>query len=116
MNKSIIVGLALVGILATGALAQEPEPAPATPATPATPALADLVYECPIGNVTFAHTTHQDHNPVCTDCHPEPFGMAKTEMGIELGHEACSKCHSAEGPGFDVLDEAKCISCHIMPE
>ncbi len=99
MKKSILIALALTGILATSAIAGAP---------------ADVVYECPNGNVTFSHEKHMARNPACTDCHPDPFGMAKSELGMEKGHAACGKCHKADGPAFDVAAADKCASCHVV--
>lgn len=103
MKKTLLIGLALVGILATAATAQE--------------APADVVYECPNGNVTFSHAKHQVKTPDCTQCHPDPFGMAKSELGMEVGHAGCAKCHDADGPGpSDVAAADACVACHVMAQ
>ncbi len=99
MKKTLLLGLAFVGILATSAMANAP---------------ADVVYECPNGNVTFSHAKHQAKHAACTDCHPDPFGMAKSELGMEKGHAACGKCHKEGGAApSDVAAAADCAKCHI---
>ncbi len=99
MKKSLLLGIAFLGILASSAIAQAP---------------VDVVYECPNGNVTFSHAKHNAKHPACTDCHPEPFGMAKSELGMEKGHAGCAKCHTADGAApFDVTAADACVKCHI---
>ena len=103
MKKTILIGFVLTSILAISAVAQELPP--------------DVAYEYPDGNVTFSHTAHAIPHPACTDCHPEPFGMAKTELGEEAGHAGCAKCHTADGGGsMDVASEEACVKCHIPAE
>jgi c(7)-type cytochrome triheme protein len=103
MNKSTMLGIAFASIVVIGsAIAQE--------------APADIAYECPNGNVTFSHAKHIAKHPACTDCHPDPFGMAKSELGMEKGHAGCGKCHKADGPGpTDVANAEHCAKCHVPP-
>lgn len=101
MKKTLLVALAAVSVLATSLAFAQAGP-------------ADITYEAPNGNVTFSHTKHLTKHPACTDCHPDPFGMAKSELGMEKGHAGCAKCHKEGGPGpFDVKAGDKCVSCHI---
>jgi c(7)-type cytochrome triheme protein len=100
MKKSLLLGLALAGVLAASAFAQNGP--------------ADVVYECPNGNVTYSHAKHQTKVPACTECHPDPFGMAKSELGMEKGHAGCAKCHKDGGTApMTVTAADACAKCHI---
>ncbi len=105
MRNTLLIGLALLGICTSVALSE----------AIAQGAPADVTYECPNGNVTFSHAKHQAKFAACTECHPEPFGMAKSELGMEKGHAGCGKCHKADGPGpSDVAAADACVKCHVV--
>ncbi len=107
MKNTTLLGIALVCIAALSGVSVN-----ATGTGGNVP--ADLCYECPNGNVTLSHAKHAASHPDCADCHPQPFEMKKTDMGFELGHASCAKCHSADGEAFDVLAPDKCTVCHVL--
>ena len=105
MKKTLLVALALAGVLTTSLATHRDAVAQAGP--------ADFSYQAPNGNVTFSHTKHIAKFAACTECHPTPFGMARSELGMEKAHAGCGKCHKAGGPApSDVKAADKCTSCH----
>jgi c(7)-type cytochrome triheme protein len=106
MKKTLVITLATLGILfGGGALSSSEAAGPATP--------ADITYACPNGDVTYSHAKHSAKYPVCTECHPTPFGMARSDLGMQKGHSGCGKCHKAGGPGpGDIAAADTCASCH----
>jgi c(7)-type cytochrome triheme protein len=100
MKKTLLVVLAAAGVLATSLAFAQAGP-------------ADFTYAAANGAVTYSHAKHLAKHPACTDCHPDPFGMAKTKLGMEKAHAGCAKCHKAGGPApFDLKAADKCTTCH----
>ncbi len=106
MKTSILFGFVLIGIFGTSGCAR----VDASSTEPGT--VGDLTYDCPVGDVTLSHRNHKQRELNCTDCHPQPFGMARTDMGIHVAHDGCAKCHSATGVAFDLESEDDCSGCH----
>jgi len=106
MRPPALLVVAALGLLvATGTLSRSQAAAVAGP--------ADFTYSCPNGDVTFSHAKHLAKFPVCTECHPTPFGMARTELGMQKAHAGCAKCHKAGGPAPTDLAAANgCANCH----
>jgi c(7)-type cytochrome triheme protein len=108
MRKTLLVALAVASLCATSIAPQGDAIAQAGP--------ADITYAAANGNVTYSHAKHLAKYPACTECHPTPFGMAKSDLGMEKAHTGCGKCHKAGGPApTDVTAAATCTSCHKAP-
>lgn len=73
----------------------------------------DIVFaNAAMGNTTFSHDFHTGKGLACTDCHTDPFAMAKGTAKITMadinGGKFCGKCHAAGGKAFAATDCAKC--------
>ena len=74
-----------------------------------------VVWNTPMGKVTFDGKNHADAGVKCLDCHSKIFKMKKgsTEMKMSdiTAGKFCGKCHNGT-KAFSAKDQSNCGECH----
>ncbi len=81
----------------------------------AVPSGKTLVFDSPMGKVTFDGKIHADKGLKCGDCHTKIFKMKKGADKITMADmnagKNCGTCHNGE-KAFKSSDAANCAKCH----
>jgi c(7)-type cytochrome triheme protein len=73
-----------------------------------------IVWDNPMGKVTFDGKIHADKGLKCGDCHTKIFPMkkgTKITMAEMNAGKNCGTCHNGE-KAFKTSDPANCAKCH----
>jgi c(7)-type cytochrome triheme protein len=79
-----------------------------------------LVFESKLGNVTFDHAKHVEHEKnKCETCHDGLFPQSREPINFgkgmhkpaEKSKAACAACHHEGGAAF--ASKGKCKTCHV---